>query len=335
MRRLVWILICLAFYAVQPVRGDTFPLTDGTQVVGEPVSPYRDEGVVFKETDGSFSARVSWDRFTQEAIVHLRDAAKTAGDRDMVDPLIETSAERTSKRKDIPVKPVQMPPQPDRVAGLAGLLTSPVGLFIFLVLYGANIFAAAEVAGYRGHPRNLVCGLAAIPFFGVLSPIAFLVLKPKERPRWEVTEMTNDAPTHAPPSLAALGGMRRRPGDAPPPETEALPTVPPVPSLMGAKDAPAAALLPAPIVYARGEYSFNRRFFETKLTGFFRIVPSAEDKDLRIFLRSSRGEFVGRRIMRITAAELYLQVGTEDVTAEEMIPFTEVMEVQVKHKDLA
>jgi hypothetical protein len=96
-----------------------------------------------------------------------------------------------------------------------------------------------------------------------------------------------------------------------------------------------AGPLPAPIVFARGDYSFNRRFFETKFPGFFRAIRAEAEKDLVLLFKTSRGEFVGRRITNITPNELYLQVFNKDVTADEMIPFMEVMEVQIRHKDAA
>jgi hypothetical protein len=91
--------------------------------------------------------------------------------------------------------------------------------------------------------------------------------------------------------------------------------------------------LPEPVVFQRGEFSFNRRFFETKFAGFFRVVPSEAEKDLVLVITASRGQFVGRRIMRITPNELYLQVVKNNVSAEEMIPFAEISEVQIRHKD--
>jgi hypothetical protein len=42
---------------------------------------------------------------------------------------------------------------------------------------------------------------------------------------------------------------------------------------------------------------------------------------------------VGRRIIRITPNELYLQVFKNEATADEMIPFSEISEVQIRHKD--
>jgi hypothetical protein len=91
--------------------------------------------------------------------------------------------------------------------------------------------------------------------------------------------------------------------------------------------------VPEPIIFARGEYSFNRRFFETKFPGFFRAIRAEAEKDLVLLLKTSRGDFVGRRVTRITPNELYLQIFNNDATADEMIPFNEVMEVQIRHKD--
>ncbi len=100
-----------------------------------------------------------------------------------MEPLVDTTGIGSTKRRDINVKPVQLPERPVHTAGVMGLFFSPVGWFLMLVLYGATIFAAFEWAMYRGHPRNMVCGLAAIPFLGVLSPVLFLVIPPKKRRR--------------------------------------------------------------------------------------------------------------------------------------------------------
>jgi hypothetical protein len=115
---------------------------------------------------------------------------------------------------------------------------------------------------------------------------------------------------------------------AAPPPLRSQPAAPPAMPVFS------QAELPAPVIYKRADFSFNRRFFETKLTGFFRVVLSEADKDLLVHIKSNRGDYVGKRIPRITQTELYLQIFKDDATADEMIPFTEIMEVQVRHKDL-
>jgi hypothetical protein len=125
--------------------------------------------------------------------------------------------------------------------------------------------------------------------------------------------------------------------EAAPPQAAAVPNAPrasDAPGSPGSVPAPAPApVLPEPIVFQRGEFSFNRRFFETKFTGFFRVIPTEADKDLVLMIKASRGQFAGTRISRITPNELYLQVVNNNVSADEMIPFAEIAEVQVRHKD--
>jgi hypothetical protein len=83
-------------------------------------------------------------------------------------------------------------------------------------------------------------------------------------------------------------------------------------------------------VYNRGEYTFNRRFFETKFPGFFRVVPSEAEKDLVIAIKAIRGEYVGKRISRIASNEMHIQALSG---AEVMVPFAEITQVQIRHKD--
>src|SRR5581483_1289403 len=99
------------------------------------------------------------------------------------------------------------------------------------------------------------------------------------------------------------------------------------PAAAPAETAPAAAA-PATVTFKRGDFTFNRRFFETKMPGFFRLVPSEAEKDMVLYVKAARGEFVGKRIMNITQNEMTLQIFKENVTADEVIPFTEIMEVQ-------
>jgi len=174
-----------------------------------------------------------------------------------------------------------------------------------------------------------VCGLAAIPLLGVASPIYFLAMPSRERPEaesssagaaaWEPAKLT---PASRAPGMHSPEDVAR---GAPPFDAAARAAAPETPP----------ADLPAPVVYQRGDFSFNRRFFETKLAGFFRVVLSDADKDMVIFIKASRGEFVGKRITRVTPTELYLEIFKENATADEMIPFMEILEVQVRHKDLA
>src|SRR5205823_14235568 len=93
--------------------------------------------------------------------------------------------------------------------------------------------------------------------------------------------------------------------------------------------APSAPRLPPPTVYLRGQTTFNRRFFETKLSGFLRVVPSEAEKDMVVQIRSARGLDAGQRITRVMPNELTLLVHKGNASSEVIIPYAEIQEVQI------
>jgi hypothetical protein len=329
MRRFGIILVLWLVVATSVALAKSYPLTDGTTILGEPVS-MNDEGVQFRLDDETVLPRTPWDKLTPAALLELNANAKSPREKALLAPLVDYLPQPPAERKEIVVKPITPPERPAKNLGLFALFASPVGLVILLILYGANLFAAYEVAIYRYQPVSTVCGLAAVPFFGVLSPIIFLAMPGRIRP-----EAAGPAPTAPTAVIALAGGAVAPPPNDPPAAQQWTPQATP-----GAPDEsvpsaapPPAVTLPDPIVFARGEYLFNRRFFETKFAGFFRLIPTEADKDLVLLIKSTRGDFVGRHITRATPAELYLQVFKNNATADEMIPFTEVLEVQIRHKD--
>lgn len=328
MRRFALVLFCFLVWASFSTRAGSYTLTDNTKIEGDPIS-MGDSGVVFRLADGSDSARISWDRFPQQAIRQLYDQAATAREKAMIQPLLEEQPQERAERKELTVKPITPPVRPQGYLGLFAVFGSPVGLFILVILYGANIFAAYEVAVYRNQPVGTVCGLAAIPFLGIFSPIVYVAMPTRriylDGEPLDVEPQTRFRATPPPSETVAP------PPEDIPPAAEAAPA----PLAEVPQEAPAAAALPEPIVFRRGEFSFNRRFFETRLAGFFRVVPGEAEKDMVIFIKSGRGDFTGRRISRISPTELYLQIFHENATADEMIPFTEILEVQVRHKNYA
>src|SRR5262249_26470265 len=107
----------------------------------------------------------------------------------------------------------------------------------------------------------------------------------------------------------------------------------PTPEEVAGAEQAAAPAAPKVTVYHRGQTTFNRRFFETKFSGFLRMVPGEAEKDMVIYIKSTRGEHVGNRLTRILPNELYLQVHRGGATADVIVPFTEIYEVQVRPKD--
>jgi hypothetical protein len=93
------------------------------------------------------------------------------------------------------------------------------------------------------------------------------------------------------------------------------------------------AALPPTTTFQRGQFTFNRRFIETKFPGFFGVIRRDADRDMVLVIKSSRGEYIGQRISRIAANDLHLQVQRGHASEEIMIPFVEIQEIRLKHKD--
>jgi hypothetical protein len=337
MRRAGLFLLCWLVLASLRASADVYTLTDGTKIIGDPISE-NDNGVVFSADSGTDMPRLPWDRLTQDSLQALMDKATSPQQKAFIEPFLDEPPPPKTGMKDITVHPVDYPSRPTTHLGLAAIFASPVGLMVLFILYCTNLFAAYEVALYRSQPIATVCGLAAIPFLGVFSPIIFIAMPTRRM-------IESDLAGYAEPvtRFQATAPPQDIPVAPPPPDPSPIPQAPaPLVAAPVAAPHPAgpwghelAPKLPEPVVFQRGEFSFNRRFFETKLAGFFRLVPSEAEKDMVVQIKSGRGDFTGRRITRITPNELYLQVFHDNATADEMIPFTEVMEVQIRHKDLA
>ena len=78
---------------------------------------------------------------------------------------------------------------------------------------------------------------------------------------------------------------------------------------------------------------FNRRFFETKFSGFFGIVRPEADKDKVLQVKTARTLFVAERISRITASEVHFEVLRGGSRQEVMVPFAEIQEIKLKQKN--
>jgi hypothetical protein len=220
--------------------------------------------------------------------------------------------------------------QPPRSSLFSALFSSSLGIFMMLLVYAANIYAAYEVALFRAQPVPLVCGLAAIPGLGILATIAFLAMSTKikaaERPAEEVPAegATEEGATpQAPAGGEQAAGVNPMLG-----EGVAHPS-----SLKIAHSEPEKPTLPETVVFQRGQYTFNRRFFETKFASFFGVVRRDADKDLVMVIKSSRGEYTSQRISRIAPNDIHLQVQKGNASEEVLVPFQEIQEIRLKHKD--
>jgi len=314
----IWLAVCLSWLLYGNASADEFKLANGNILRGE-VASADEDGLVVKLDVGGFSKREPWINFSQET---LKELAKDPKVIPLVEPFIELEPEQIKardKQKEITVKPV--PNRLERPAAKPGLVSAfitPLGLVILAVLMLANLYAAYEIARYRQQPVALICGLSIL--IPGLIPLIFLCLPTRVEHRHADagTEEAVAAETagSAAKATSTFAGQGRQSGL----------------SLAAAQKQEGGGGA-QPQMFARGEFTFNRRFFETKFPGFFRIVPSEAEKDLVIVIKAVRGEYVGKRISRISSNEMHVQLQSGNASTEVMIPFAEIQSVQIRHKD--
>jgi hypothetical protein len=314
----------LALFTAQ-IRAETFKLTNGETVNGEILpTTANDQGVQIKVGEGDYQ-RIPWTSFSQE---DLRTFLKNQRMEPFVEPFIEITKEEKIKKTEVNIKEPPRLERPARHSLLGALSSSTLGIFILLVLYSATIYAGYEVALFRAQPPALVCGLAAIPLLGLLSPIVFLSIptsmsKTAAEIREEQAAAQSAAEAAAQPAAGTddvnpMRGAAAHPAGLKLAETDAGHDKPKVPET---------------ITYQKGQFTFNRRFIETKFPGFFGVVRRDADRDMVLEIKTTRGEYVGQRISRIAANDLHLEIQRGGANEEVLIPFQEIQQIRLKHKD--
>jgi hypothetical protein len=300
---------------------ETYQFKDGQTATGEFVSA-NEHGVLLKLGDNKYSERIPWSKFSQNDLKDI--AQKNPKAAQFAEPFIELTQDEKIQRKAIVIKEATRLERPAARSLFGALFSSGIGLFIVLILYLANLYAAFEISVYRARPAGLVCGVSAVA--PVVGPILFLSLPTQLRNVKEETFLPEAPPEESAEAESATpaadtGGLHiaRTGTDTAAAQHETA--------------SAAAPSLPPTIVYERGQFTFNRRFFETKFSGFFGVVSRGADKDMVMVINSARGEYVGQRISRIAGNDLHFQVDKGHASEEVMIPFIEIKQVQLKHKD--
>jgi hypothetical protein len=150
----------------------------------------------------------------------------------------------------------------------------------------------------------------------ILGPIIFLVLPV----RVESARMAAPRPEAVPHTFAVPGAAQ--------PVAAGIQIV----EASWQKEAPAAGPA-APQIFQRGQFTFNRRFFETKFSGFFAMFRREAEKNLMLTVKTGRALFVVERITRIATNEMHVEVAQGTGKQEIMVPFSDIVEVQLKPKD--
>jgi hypothetical protein len=324
-RRFICLGLLLCGLLAGSALADSFQLNNGSSIEGDVVSG-NDAGLRFRLANGDYSDVVSWTNFSQ---ADLKKLAQNPKFEQYATNYIEISEEQRIQKTEVTVTQPTRLKRPPASSLFSALLSSSVGLFVIIILYGAGICAAYEVALFKRRPVGLVCGLAAVPGLGLLSPILFLSLPTIERRGSEEEEENYQPEGVAPPD----GPTFIVPGTPPTPEGQSPAESGGLKLAHTPTAAESGAALPEAQVFQRGAFMFNRRFFETKFPGFFGIVRREAEKDLILQIKCARGTYIADRISRISANELHAQVRKGPASEEVTIPFTEIQEVQLKHKD--
>ncbi len=305
-RRIFWIifLVCFCGLLVR-VHADTFSLADGTSLTGDIVS-FDDIGIKFRLADGTYSDRVSWTKFSQDGLKQLAVNPKI---KPLVEPFMEIPASARPQKTAVKVQDVTRLERPPSQSLLGALLSSSVGLFALILIYAANIYAGFEIAIVRARPKALVMGVAAV--LPILGPIIFLTLPMKVEPAVVETQAEGD------PATFAVAGQTPLPDEI---------------QVVGAAAQPEPAAQAAGQIFQRGQFTFNRRFFETKFSGFFGAVRHGAEKNQTLLVKTSGGQFAVERITRISASDVHFEIVQGGAHQEIMLPFAQIIEIQLQPK---
>ena len=288
---------------------ETFKLADGTTVEGEIVLPAKADALQLRLGGGKYE-KIPWEKLAQETLARLKDNPAVA---QFVSPLIEVPDTEKIKKTEVVIQPVPRFERPVKSSVLGGLLQSPVGLLALLLIYAANIYAANELAIVRAYPPLMVCGLAAVA--PVIAPVFFLCRRTRLASATETTlvEAAVAAQLHATNvhETAAAHAAALSP----------LHTVAPSKT--------AASAVPEPQVFKRGQFTFNRRFIETKFASFFGVARREADKEMILVIKAGRSTLAATRISRMAANEMFV----ETTNGEVQVAFADIQEITLKHKD--
>lgn len=309
MRKILWFTFCLWLGGLLlAAHAETYQLADGTSLSGDIVS-FNDSGIIFRGADDKYTDRILWTKFSQDALKQLSANPKI---KPLVEPFIEIPASARPQKAEIKIKDVTRLELPPKSSLFGALFSSSVGLLALLLIYAANLFAAFEISVCRNRPVALVMATAAV--LPVLGPAIFMALPIKVDAEPVEEQVEPESQTFATPAMAQAAQAAQ--------EAANLPVA-----------ASAQSSLPKTQVFKRGQFTFNRRFIETKFAGFLGAMRSPSSKDLLLVVQTTREQFVAEHILRIGAADAHFDAVQDGAHREVMVPFADILEVQIKHKD--
>ncbi|HXD00126.1 MAG TPA: hypothetical protein VN048_12355 [Verrucomicrobiae bacterium] len=284
---------------------------NGTAVTGT-ILDMGDQGIRLQLSDGTYMDNpIPWGLLSQDDLKVLQNNPKA---EPYVEPFIQIPRSEKLERTQVDIKDPPRLTRPASGSVFAALVGSSVGLVMLLLVYLGNLYAAYEISLFRAQPPALVCGISAVA--PVLGPIIFLALPTRLRgDDYEAqagTDENLDAAIAAEqavpmPAAPAKGGRRAA--------TQPVATTAATAAAAGGK------------TFVRGQFTFNRRFFETQMPGFFGVVRPLADQNTVLTFKTARGTYVVNRISRISPNDIHIQVVKGNASEEITIPFLEIQEV--------
>jgi len=288
----VWLVLSVSAFA-----SETMTLVDGTTVSGDIVK-FDDYDAMIHLSSDSFT-NIVWPRFSQDTLKQLAANPKYKA---VAEPFINPAPAQPAQISVATPKRMTLPSNPSIFGGLFG---SSLGLFILLVIYGANLYAAYEVAIIRGRPPAMVIAVAAV--LPIAGPAIFLAM-PVQMVSLE------ESPTDALPEGG--GPVPGGPATVPGAEGEDIQVVPA--SWQGSKE----EKKPEPQVFSRGKFTFNKRFIETKFAGFIG-EPKGDAKNFSMSVKTLKDKFEVECIKQLATAECILETPYGQVT----VAFSDIQEI--------
>ena len=279
---------------------ETLTLTDGSTQAGDIVK-FDDNGLMLRAAGDAY-VTVPWGKLSQDSLKHLTENPKI---KPLVEVFIAPDESQRPAKPEIKVNAVTRLEHPAKPSLFGGLMGSPVGLFILLVLYLANLYAAYEVSIVRARPAVQVIGLAAV--LPIIGPVIFLVMPMKV----EAPPEENDFA--APAGTAAAAAQRT------PEEIQIVEA-----SWRQEEKKPEAQ------VFARGKFTFNKRFVETKFAGFIGELKG-EALNFSMEVKTSSAQFAVAHIQQVAATDVIFEtVQSGQVT----VPLADILEIKLTPKNL-
>lgn len=276
---------------------ETFLLTDGAAISGEIVK--FDDGGLMVKTTGETYTNIAWGRISQETLKAVSANPKI---KPLADPFLEPEpAHRAQQKEEIKINDVNRLERPEPSL-FGGLFKSSLGLFLLLVIYGANLFAAYEISIVKARSAAQVMGVAAV--LPVIGPVIFLVMKMNMPEPVNVEEE----------ALAAEVAAAQRPAEQI--------------QIEEASWKPQAEKKPEAQVFARGKFTFNKRFLETRFGDFTGAAAGPLAQKFTLEVKTIKGSFAIERIAQIGQNEMIL----ETAAGQMIVPLADLQEVKLNPK---